>query len=429
MLATGTGCGKDDGVSDETTRMLPRLIPPVVVWLVTTALLVAAPSLDSADAGIGGSPTLGSGGWWVALVVLTAQAAVLLERCSRPLAVLLVVAAASVVLAVSGAGDTTSLASAAVLVAVWSAVTSTPLPRRTRPLAGALTGAGLLVALGTCLSQTSIGLPVGTAVLAGLVQGAGVIAIPALLAATVRARRDARSARTDLADAVDREQSAQIAAAIAEERTAMARELHDIAAHHLTGIAVMTGAVERQIDTDPAGAKESVRQVRTQSTAMLRELRGLVTLLRSPGQAEEASGHERLSQLASLVDDARRAGLEVSLSTLGSDSVTETVGPLAQLSAYRTVQECLANAARHAPGSRCEVVLDARDPAEVVVTVRNGPPPIKPAGTPRRRGLGLVGMQERADLTDSTLEAGPTAEGGWQTRLRIPATATAEVAG
>lgn len=429
MLATGTGCGKDDGVSDETTRMLPRLIPPVVVWLVTTALLVAAPSLDSADAGIGGSPTLGSGGWWVALVVLTAQAAVLLERRSRPLAVLLVMAAASVVLAVSGAGDTTSLASAAVLVAVWSAVTSTPLPRRTRPLAGALTGAGLLVALGTCLSQTSIGLPVGTAVLAGLVQGAGVIAIPALLAATVRARRDARSARTDLADAVDREQSAQIAAAIAEERTAMARELHDIAAHHLTGIAVMTGAVERQIDTDPAGAKESVRQVRTQSTAMLRELRGLVTLLRSPGQAEEASGHERLSQLASLVDDARRAGLEVSLSTLGSDSVTETVGPLAQLSAYRTVQECLAKAARHAPGSRCEVVLDARDPAEVVVTVRNGPPPIKPAGTPRRRGLGLVGMQERADLTDSTLEAGPTTEGGWQTRLRIPATATAEVAG
>lgn len=429
MLATGTGCGKDDGVSDETTRMLPRLIPPVVVWLVTTALLVAAPSLDSADAEIGGSPALGSGGWWVALVVLTAQAVVLLERRSRPLAVLLVVAAASVVLAVSGAGDVTSLASAAVLVAVWSAVTSTPLPRRIRALAGALTGAGLLVALGTCLSQTSIGLPVGTAVLAGLVQGAGVIAAPALLAATMRARRDARSARTDLADAVDREQSAQIAAAIAEERTAMARELHDIAAHHLTGIAVMTGAVERQIDTDPAGAKESVRQVRTQSTAMLRELRGLVTLLRSPGQAEEASGHERLSELASLVDDARRAGLEVSLSPLGAESVTGSVGPLAQLSAYRTVQECLANAARHAPGARCEVVLDARDPAEVVVTVRNEPPPITPAGTPRRRGLGLVGMQERADLTDSKLEAGPTAEGGWQTRLRIPATATAEVAG
>lgn len=75
------------------------------------------------------------------------------------------------------------------------------------------------------------------------------------------------------------------------------------------------------------------------------------------------------------------------------------------------------------------MVLEARDPAEVVVTVRNGPPPVTPAGTPRRRGLGLVGMQERADLTDSTLEAGPTTEGGWQTRLRIPATATAEVAG
>ncbi|MBC7276731.1 histidine kinase [Nocardioides sp.] len=414
---------------DETTPMVPRLMPPVVVWLLTTALLVASPGLDSADAEIGGSPALGSGGWWVALVVLTAQAVVLLARRSRPLAVLLVVAVASVVLAVNGAGDATSLASAAVLVAVWSAVTSMSLPRRAKALAGALTGAGLLVALGTCLSQTSIGLPVGTAVLAGLAQGAGVIVAPALLAATVHARRDARSARTDLADAVEREQSAQIAAAIAQERTAMARELHDIAAHHLTGIAVMTGAVERQIDTDPAGAKESVRQVRTQSTAMLRELRGLVTLLRSPGQTEEASGQERLSQLASLVDEARRAGLEVTLSTLGAAAVTDSVGPLAQLSAYRTVQECLANAVRHAPGARCEVVLDARDPAAVVVTVRNGPPPVAPVAMPRRRGLGLVGMQERADLTDSTLEAGPTAEGGWQTRLRIPATAAAEVAG
>ena len=403
--------------------MVPRLLPPVVVWLVTTALLVVAPGLDSTDSSVAGTPALGSGAWWLAFVVLTVQAVVLLERRSRPLPVLLVVAAGAVVLAASGAGDVTSLSSAAVVVAVWSAVTSTPLPRRFRALSGALLGAGLLVAVGTALSQVSIGLAVGTAVLAGLVQGTGVIVLPALLAATVRARRDAREARTDLALAVDREQSAQIAAAIAEERTAMARELHDIAAHHLTGIAVMTGAVERQIDTDPAGAKESVRQVRTQSTAMLRELRGLVTLLRSPGQAEEASGQERLSHLPSLVEDARRAGLEVSFSTLGPEAALEQVGPLAQLSAYRTVQECLANAARHAPGARCEVLLDSREPDEVVVTVRNGPPPgpVPSPGGPRRRGLGLVGMQERADLTGSILEAGPTAEGGWQTLLRIPA--------
>ncbi|MGY0386334.1 sensor histidine kinase [Nocardioides sp. WG-D5] len=418
-------------MNDVTTRIVTRLLPPLVVWLLTTVLLVVAPGLDSADPSVAGTPALGSAGWWVAFAVLTGQAVVLLGRRARPLAVLLVVAAGAVVLAVSGAGDVTSLSSAAVVVAVWSAVTSTPLPRRIGALAGGLAGAGLLVAAGTALSQTSIGLAAGTAALAGLVQGAGVIVLPALLAATVRARRDARVARTDLALAVDREQSAQIAAAIAEERTAMARELHDIAAHHLTGIAVMTGAVERQIDTDPAGAKESVRQVRTQSTAMLRELRGLVTLLRSPGQAEEASGHERLSHLGSLVEDARRAGLPVSLSNLGPATAFEKVGPLAQLSAYRTVQECLANAARHAPGAPCEVVVDAREPAEVVVMVRNGPPPgpVAPSGSLRRRGLGLVGMQERADLTGSTLEAGPTAEGGWQTRLRIPAVETAEVSG
>ncbi|GGR65618.1 hypothetical protein GCM10010197_36500 [Nocardioides luteus] len=410
--------------------MLPRLIAPVVVWLITTTLLVVTPVVEATEAEVNGSPALGSVGWWAALVVLTAQAGLLFWRRSRPLTVLLCVAAASVVLALTGAGDGTSLAVAAVVVAVWAAVISVALPRRARALAGALVGAGLLVALGTCLSQTDIGVSVRTAVLAGLVQGAGVVVAPALLAVTVRARRDARSARSDLALAVDREESAQIAAAIAEERTAMARELHDIAAHHLTGIAVMTGAVERQIDTDPAGAKESVRQVRTQSTAMLRELRGLVSLLRSPGQTEQESGHERLSHLADLVEAARRTGLEVELSTLGSEAAAR-VGPLAQLSAYRTVQECLANAARHAPGARCEVVLDARDPAEVVVTVRNGPPPrpAPPADAPKRHGLGLVGMQERADLTDSVLESGPTADGGWQTLLRIPVAATAEVAG
>ncbi|MGH3353622.1 MAG: sensor histidine kinase [Nocardioides sp.] len=418
-----------------TIRMPQKLIAPLVAWVVATAMLVVSPSLDAADAEVAGMPALGGLGWWFCLAVLTVQAVALVWRRERPLTVLLVVAAGAVALAAGGAGDATSLSSAAVLVGVWSAVTTAGLPGQGRlagPLAGSLAGAGLLVALGGFISQIDIGLGAGTAVLAGLVQGVGVIAAPALLAATVRARRDAREARTDLALAVDREQSAHVAAAIAEERTAMARELHDIAAHHLTGIAVMTGAVERQIDTDPAGAKESVRQVRTQSTAMLRELRGLVTLLRSPGQAEGTGGQERLSHLPELVAEARRTGLQVELETLGEAAVAdEGVGPLAQLSAYRTVQECLANAVRHAPGSRCEVVLDSRDPAAVVVTVRNGPPPtsVPVASRPARRGLGLVGMRERADLTDSTLEAGPTPEGGWQTRLRIPAAAVEEVAG
>ncbi|TQL67843.1 histidine kinase [Nocardioides albertanoniae] len=416
-------------------RLLPPVVPPLVAWAVAVAMLVVSPGLDAADSEVAGIPRLGAAGWWFALLVLTAQAVVLLGRRARPLTVLLAVAAGSVVMALGGAGDATSLTSAAVLVAVWSAATGADLPRRRWQLLGALLGAGLLVALGGLLSQVDIGLPTGSAVLAGLVQGVGVILAPALLAVVVRARREAREARSDLAVAVDREQSAQVAAAIAEERTAMARELHDIAAHHLTGIAVMTGAVERQIDTDPAGAKEAVRQVRTQSTAMLRELRGLVTLLRAPDDPAEAGEQERLSHLPDLVAGARRTGLDVDLEILGSEAAARTgVGPLAQLSAYRTVQESLANAARHAPGARCQVVLDASDPASIVLTVRNGPatgPASGAAPSPARRGLGLVGMRERADLTDSTLEAGPTADGGWQTRLRMPATVTAaeEVAG
>jgi signal transduction histidine kinase len=207
----------------------------------------------------------------------------------------------------------------------------------------------------------------------------------------------------------------------------MARELHDIAAHHLSGIAVMTAALDRQIDTDPDGAKTAVRQVRQQSTAMLRDLRSLVALLREDDQVRGGVEvePETLGGVPALVDAARLAGRDVRLGVLGADDTQLAAlgtGPLAQLAAYRTVQESLANAARHAPGAPCEVVIDVRDPAEVVLVVRNAAPP---GGTPtapsgRGGGFGIIGMRERADLTDARLTAGPTADGGWSVRLTMP---------
>nr|WP_237728024.1 histidine kinase [Cellulomonas sp. APG4] len=209
----------------------------------------------------------------------------------------------------------------------------------------------------------------------------------------------------------------------------MARELHDIAAHHLSGIAVMTGAIGRQIDVDPEAAKAAVQRVRAETSGMLDELRTLVRLLRE-GPEEAEHPVETLAAVPGLVERARASGVDASLTVLGNPAAQwDAVGPLAQLATFRTVQEALANVVRHAPGTDCEVVLDARDPGVLRVSVSNGPPPV-PQGPDRTGpaheartggGLGLVGMQERADLTDATLTHGPRPDGGWRVTLAVPA--------
>ena len=182
----------------------------------------------------------------------------------------------------------------------------------------------------------------------------------------------------------------------------------------------MSAAIERQVTTDPAAAQEGVRQVRSQSTAVLRDLRRLVGLLREDDAAE--LGVEALAGVAELVAHASARGVTVELVTLpagGGPILAAGIGPLAQLTAYRLVQESLANASRHAPGAPCVVMLDGRDPAAVVVSVRNDaaatPPELDVSG-----GFGLVGMRERAALTGAELSYGPTVDGGWDVTRRLP---------
>ena len=396
-------------------------------WVASTAMLVGAAHAGNAAAGGITTPGFEKAAWWGALTVLTLQAAALLWRRSAPRAVLVAVASAVPALAWLGAGDATTFGVLAVLVASYSATVRDGAVRA----APALVSAVALVGLGSSTSNLDLGTPAGLAWGSGLLQAVFTVGLPTLVAVFVRARRETRTAQVDrLAalererDALERERDALVQVAVTRERMAMARELHDIAAHHLTGIAVMTGAMERQIDVAPADAKVAVRQVRTQSTAMLREMRGLVGLLRHPGGTEVTPDArvESLAGIPALVEEAVTAGRDVRLSTLGDLAGHATgvvVGPLAQLAAYRTVQECLSNAARHAPGARCEVTVDVRDPAQVVITVRNDAPR-EPAPDTGRSGFGLVGMRERAELTDAELRYGPTADGGWLVSLAIP---------
>jgi len=403
-----------------------RLRVAIVCWLAAIGLLVAVSVAATVDAGaVPDVPSLGSAVWWLGFAVVTVQAALVARQPAAPRATLVLVAAGAPVGAALGLGPALGATTVAVIVTAFLVVLSDTTER----VWPALACAAALVAVGEAWQQLDTGSDAATAVLGGVVQGVGTVGLAALVGFVVRSRRDARTARAEHAQALVREHEALIEVAVAKERTAMARELHDIAAHHLSGIAVMTGAIGRQIDVDPEGAKRAVQDVREQSREMLGDLRKLVVLLREdPSElstGEAGSGvvrEESLRGIAGLVESARRAGGDVSLTVYDRpDGLSGArTGPLAQLSAYRTVQEALANASRHAGGARCDVVVDARDRARTVVTVRNDAPRSKGRPVAEGGGFGLVGMRERAELTGAELEVGPTADGGWLVSLSLP---------
>lgn len=398
----------------------------VAMFLLAVVVLVSQVAADE----IPDAADLGRFAWVVGIVAVSLQAVLLVRAHAEPRLALVAVSAVVPVAAAAGLGAATGATSVAVLIATYLVMTDVPWPRP----AWALTVAALLVGLGDLLrtiraDDWTVDDGILGSIGAALLQGAGTVGLAAIVGAMVVSRRETARARVGRDVAVAGQQVALTQAAVARERVAMARELHDIAAHHLSGIAVMTAALDRQIDTDPAGAKIAVRQVRQQSTAMLKDLRSLVALLRDddPARAGHDIAPETLQGVPGLVDAARQAGRDVELSVLGTTTEqlpSLPIGPLAQLAAYRTVQESLANAARHAPGARCEVVVDAQDSSELVLVVRNEPPDAPSPGAPGG-GFGIIGMQERADLTDARLTAGPTPDGGWIVRLAI-ATETME---
>ena len=375
--------------------------------LVAAALLASLPVVAAGDPdSTGAGPRAGSALWWAVVAVVIAQSVALVWVRRAPTVVLVTVAALPLAVASVVTGGAFSTTSVAVLVAVARAVALRGPARLRWPLLAVL----VLVTAAQLVTERGTGQP-----LLPIAQALSIVAAPAVLGTFLATQRVAREAQRAEVQALAREREALVQAALARERTAMARELHDIAAHHLSGIALMAGAVARQVDTDPSAAKVGVEQLRSQATAVLGDLRRLVGLMRSADhESGGGTGVESVAGIETLV--AAHPGA-VTLEAPAEPRV-DGVGPLAQLAAYRTVQEALANAARHSPGAPCRVVIDdGRD--AIVVTVRNEAPTaaVAAGGTP---GFGLLGMRERADLTGSDLRHGPTPDGGWEVVLRLP---------
>ena len=200
--------------------------------------------------------------------------------------------------------------------------------------------------------------------------------------------------------------------AVLEERARIAREMHDVVAHHMSMIAVQAETAPYRLDGLPEPAKQELASIATAARAALVDMRRLLGVLRAEQAEAEKEPQPGYAEIAGLVTTARRAGLPVTTELPELEDLPEAVG----LTAYRIVQEALANAARHAPGG--PVRLEARaDPGHLELTVRNeltGPVPAN------RKGHGLIGMRERVTLLGGELTAGPDGDGGYQVTARIP---------
>jgi len=246
---------------------------------------------------------------------------------------------------------------------------------------------------------------------------------PAALAEFLLARERLVGALRERAELAERERLRDVEREIAEVRTAMARELHDIAAHHLSGIIVGAQAASALVATDPDRTREMLRTVQQDARTTLADLRRTVGLLRSdtdegPASPARPAPVPSLARIPGLVDTAIGRGQTVVFEVVGEPGV---LGPLAETAGYRMVQESLANAARHAPGSSGRVRIEYL-PDVVRITVHNDTPGAPSAALSTRdgHGYGIPGMQERADLVGARLTTGRLPDGAWRNVLEIP---------
>ncbi|MFI8526942.1 sensor histidine kinase [Promicromonospora sukumoe] len=333
-----------------------------------------------------------------AAVVSLALLPLMWARRSVPLA--LVLAA----LAAVSPGATPAATSAVLQIARWS-------PLRT----------AVLVAAASTAAHAVQGLwrppsfPLGWWLLCDVAVHAALLGWGAYLQARAQLLADLR-ARARRAEA-DREQALE--AARSGERNRIAAEMHDALGHRLSLLAATAGAVEYRPDAPPEQLAVAAGRVRTGAAEALEDLRQLVRLLR--GGSDRLAPPPTLRDIPGLVDAARSVGTPVTLDRTGDRSDDRTgdhdaePSPPVAAAAYRVVQEGLTNARRHAPGASVRVTVTT-SPDEVRVVVADDGPARTADGEP---GTGLVGLRERVELLDGTLDAGRS-PAGFTLAARIP---------
>jgi signal transduction histidine kinase len=341
-----------------------------------------------------------------AVLMLVAAAALVLRR-REPLAVLLATGAVSVI--ELGAGDPAAPVAMSAVIALYTVASRTDRPTTWRVgllTMGLLTGSAMFYGSAPWYTQENLGIFAWT----GMAAAAG---------DAVRSRRAFIDAIRERAERAERTREEEARRRVAEERLRIARDLHDVVAHHIALVNVQAGVAAHVMDKRPDQAKEALAHVREASRSALNELRATVGLLRQSGDpeapTEPAPG---LAVLGELVTTFRHAGLPVEVAR-ADDGITPPAA--VDLAAYRIVQEALTNVQKHAgPDATAEVSV-VRVGASLEVTVLdNG------AGTGAAEksggGHGMLGMRERVTAIGGSVNAGPRFGGGWRVQAILPLT-------
>lgn len=233
----------------------------------------------------------------------------------------------------------------------------------------------------------------------------------AYASALARLTLQARSAE------LEHERELTAAQAVALDRVRIARELHDVVAHHVSAMGVQAGAARAVLDRDPAAARDSLHSVEQEAREALAELRHLLETLRTPDAVSPGDSTIRLDAIGDLVTHASDNGLPVDFQVVGDPAPTPE---LVQVNLYRIAQEALTNARRHAGPDATATVRLRYEGDQIELEIANEGRVLSAV----RPGLGLVGMRERAAAVGGTLTAGPRPRGGYLVRVRVPARAT-----
>ncbi|MFE6668120.1 sensor histidine kinase [Streptomyces sp. NPDC057697] len=267
-------------------------------------------------------------------------------------------------------------------------------------------------------------------VLAGIVCGAAVplrdphdirlaIAVLAVTVAMGVALRGVAVARTQLVVQEELTAEERSRRTLLEERNRIARELHDVVAHHMSVVSIQAQVVPHLVENPSDELRENVEGIRQNAVDALTELRRVLGVLRSEDPLPHAARHApqpTLERLDELIGNARGAGLTVTAGTTGEP---RPLSPGVELSAFRIVQEALSNAIRHAPGARVRVEIRHQD-SGVTVRITNTAPDRAAPPAPGI-GHGLLGMRERTAMLGGELATGATPDGGYEVIATLPA--------
>jgi signal transduction histidine kinase len=207
--------------------------------------------------------------------------------------------------------------------------------------------------------------------------------------------------------------------AVMDERVRIARELHDVVAHHVSVMGIQAGAARRILKQQPDKAYDVLSQIEGSSRQAVAELQRLLGFLREENQIDDIAPQPGLKQLELLVNRMRLAGLSVSVKKEGTEI---PLPPGVDLSAYRIIQEALTNTLKHAGPVNADITIRYLPDAVELEIKDNGPQVAQSETNPEIKGRGLIGMRERVSLHGGEFFAGRLPEGGFLVKAKLPLT-------